>query len=175
VTPPAGSSPARFAATIGSQTEPVSVGGGPGRYRVAIGGDLLEIDARLSPGGIHSLLVDGRSYVVHVHEADGVTVVEIGDERYEISVEEEARYVIRIRGGAASAAGGQVLRAPMPGKVTHVAVSPGDTVDAGASLVVIEAMKMENEFRAKAAGTVKEVCVQAGQAVNAGDVLLVIG
>jgi biotin carboxyl carrier protein len=165
----------RFAATVGGQTELVTVAGAGGRYQVRIGDDVLEIDARFSPHGINSLLVDGTSYAVQVREEDGVTLVEVRDERYEIRVEEETRYVIRTRGGAPSQVGGQVLRAPMPGKVTHVAVSAGEAVAAGAPLVVIEAMKMENEFRAKAAGTVKEVRVEPGQAVNPGDVLVVIG
>jgi biotin carboxyl carrier protein len=64
--------------------------------------------------------------------------------------------------------------APLPGKITHVAVRPGDTVAAGDTLLVIEAMKMENELRAGAPGTVAEVRVRAGQTVNAGDVLLII-
>jgi biotin carboxyl carrier protein len=62
----------------------------------------------------------------------------------------------------------------MPGRVTHVAVAVGDTVTAGTPLLVIEAMKMENEFRASGPGTVRDVRAQAGQAVNAGDVLVVI-
>jgi biotin carboxyl carrier protein len=62
----------------------------------------------------------------------------------------------------------------MPGKVVAVHVSPGDAVEPGAPLVVLEAMKMENEFRATAAGVVAEVRVVPGQAVNAGDLLLVV-
>ena len=69
---------------------------------------------------------------------------------------------------------GQILVAPMPGKVVRVAVQAGQEVKAGDELVVVEAMKMENEFRAMAAGTVKQVRVEAGQAVNAGDILVVV-
>jgi biotin carboxyl carrier protein len=58
--------------------------------------------------------------------------------------------------------------------ITHIAVRPGEQVQAGDTLVVIEAMKMENEFKALAAGTVVEVRVQPGQAVNPGDTLVVI-
>jgi biotin carboxyl carrier protein len=89
-------------------------------------------------------------------------------------VEEETRHLLRTRSGGHGGAAGQVLVAPMPGKVAHVAVSEGQVVKAGDGLLVIEAMKMENEFRATGPGTVKEVRVQAGQPVNAGDVLLVI-
>ena len=70
---------------------------------------------------------------------------------------------------------GQTITAPMPGKVTHVAVALGDQVKRGDTVVVIEAMKMENEFKAAAAGTVTEIRVRPGQAVNAGDVLVVLG
>ena len=101
-------------------------------------------------------------------------MVQVGGETYEILVEEQTRWIIRTHGGAAGAGRGQILTAPLPGKITHVAVRPGDAVRAGDALVVIEAMKMENELRAAAAGTVAEVRVQPGQAVNPGDVLIVI-
>ena len=62
----------------------------------------------------------------------------------------------------------------MPGKVTLVEVAVGQVVAPGDGLIVLEAMKMENEFKAQVAGTVKEIRVAAGQAVNPGDVLVVI-
>ena len=62
----------------------------------------------------------------------------------------------------------------MPGKVVHIEVAVGQAVKPGDGLVILEAMKMENEFRAAVAGTVKEIRVQTGQAVNAGDPLVVI-
>jgi glutaconyl-CoA decarboxylase len=72
------------------------------------------------------------------------------------------------------ATGGQVLKAPMPGKVVLVAVEVGQAVKPGDGLIVLEAMKMENEFRATVTGTVKEIRVRPGQAVNPGDPLVVI-
>jgi biotin carboxyl carrier protein len=94
-------------------------------------------------------------------------------EAYSIRVEEETRYIIRTRGGTAGA-GGQVLKAPMPGRVVLVEVALGQAVQPGDGLVILEAMKMENEFKATAAGTVREVRVQAGQTVNPGEVIVVI-
>jgi biotin carboxyl carrier protein len=88
--------------------------------------------------------------------------------------EEQTRPSTRAGGGAAAGAGGNTVRAPMPGWITHVRVSAGDVVAPGDTLVVVEAMKMENELRASVAGTVREVRVQAGQPVNAGDVLVVV-
>jgi biotin carboxyl carrier protein len=165
----------RFVVTLDGQPTPVDVRGAEGRYRVTLGERVWEVDARFTAPGLASLLIDGTSYIVDLVEQDVVTVVEVGGEVYPVQIEEEARYVIRTRGGTAGGQGGQTLMAPLPGRVTHVAVAPGQAVTPGQTLVVIEAMKMENEFTARQAGTVAEVRVVAGQAVNAGDVLLVIG
>jgi biotin carboxyl carrier protein len=164
-----------FVLTAGTRTYRVAVTKDNGRYAVTIDDQVWDVDARLTAQGIYSLLIDGVSHVADVEDHAGVCVVDVGGETYAIEVEEQTRHIIRTRGGAAGGAGGQTVKAPLPGKITHVAVQAGDTVAAGQSLVVIEAMKMENELKAAAAGTVREVRVAAGQAVNAGDVLVVIG
>jgi biotin carboxyl carrier protein len=164
----------KFVATVGGDVHVVDVVLAEGRYRVTLGEQVWDVDARLTPQGIYSLLVDGVSYVADVTEQDGAAVVDVGGETYTVNVEEETRYIIRTRGGVSAGRGGQTLKAPLPGRITHVAVQPGDRVAAGDAILVIEAMKMENEFRAGAAGTVTEVRVTAGQPVNAGDVLVVI-
>jgi biotin carboxyl carrier protein len=164
----------KLVATVAGEAHEVEITGAEGRYRVTVGERSWEVDARAAQPGIYSLLIDGRSYVADLTPQDGATVVDVGGERYEVQVEERTRWVIRTRGGAAAGAGGQTLVAPLPGRITHVAVAPGDAVKRGDPLLVIEAMKMENELRAGAAGTVAEVRVAAGQPVNAGDVLVVI-
>ena len=164
----------RFIATIEGRAQPVEVTGTGGRYRLTIGDQVWEVDARLTAQGFCSLLIGGTSYVADVTDREGACVVEVRGETYVVDVEEETRHIIRTRGGGASGQGGQVLKAPMPGRITHVAVAVGDRVNPGDTLVVIEAMKMQNEFKAGAAGAVAEVRVEAGQAVNAGDVLVVI-
>ncbi len=164
----------RFVATVGGQAEAVEVTRENGCYRITLGGEVWEVDARLTAQGIYSLLIDGVSYVADVTDQEGACVVDVLDETYVVQVEEETRYIIRTKGGAAGAHAHQVLVAPLPGKITHVAVQVGDTVAAGDTLLVIEAMKMENEFKAGTAGTIAEIRVQPGQAVNGGDVLMVI-
>lgn len=164
----------KFVATVDGRAEVVEITGADGRYRIRIGEQVWEIDARRTPEGVYSLLVDGASYVAHVSEEAEVARVEVRDEAYVVRVEEYERHLIRTRGGAAGAAGGQTLTAPLPGRVSHVAVRPGDRVRAGDPLLVIEAMKMENEFRSGMDGTVAEVRIAPGQAVNAGEVLVVI-
>ncbi|HYE90020.1 MAG TPA: biotin/lipoyl-containing protein [Terriglobales bacterium] len=165
----------KFIATVGSRARVVEVTRDEDRYRVTVDDKVWEVDARLSAQGIASLLVEGVSHVADVEDHEGACIVDVGGETYAVQVEEQTRYIIRTRGGAAGGAGGQTVKAPLPGKITHVAVRAGESVTPGQSLVVIEAMKMENELKASAAGTVAEVRVSAGQAVNAGDVLVVIG
>lgn len=164
----------KFVATVGRSTEQVEVTGGEGRYRVAIGDRIYDVDARLTAQGICSLLIDGASLVADVADREGACAVEVAGETYTVDVEEETRHIIRTRGGTAGEASAQAVKAPMPGRITHVAVAVGAEVAAGDTVVVIEAMKMENELRAGAPGTVREVRVQPGQAVNPGDILVVI-
>jgi len=163
----------KFQAQHGGEAIPVEVAGADGRFTVTIDGLAIAVDARQTSEGIWSILLDGASHVADVTELDGVYQVDVDGERYPIRVEEESRYIIRTR-GARGGEGGQVLKAPMPGKVTVVEVAVGQTVAPGDGLIVLEAMKMENQFKAAVAGTVKEVRARVGQAVNPGDVLVVI-
>lgn len=164
----------RFAAQLEHQRFLVDVTEAGGRFRVKIDEEVWEVEARRPARGISSLLIDGASYVADIIEQDGWFLVDVDGESYRIRMEEEARYITRTRGGGTRQGRGQVLVAPMPGKVVHVAVQVGQAVKAGDGLIVVEAMKMENELKAMAAGTVKEVRVEPGQAINAGDVLVVI-
>lgn len=164
----------RLAVTLDDRTQTVEVAEADGRFRVTIGEEVWEVDARIAAPGIHSLLIGGASYLADVREEEGWFVVDVDGESYRVRVEEETRHIVRTRSTAAARQGGYVLTAPMPGKIVRVEVAVGQPVEPGDGLVVIEAMKMENELRATTAGTVQEVRVQAGQTVNAGDVLIVV-
>lgn len=134
------------------------------------------VDARLTRLGPHTvhLLLAGRSYVltleptpsgaVRVTHAGRTTTVRLKTER-DLLLE-------RLGFSGASAAGPSALHAPMPGLVLQVLVEPGQAVEAGQGLVVLEAMKMENELRADAAGTVAAVHVAPGTAVGKGELLV---
>ena len=163
-----------FVARINGRSETVQVTENGGRLSVKVGALTLDVDARQPMSGLTSLLVDGASHVADVAPAEGGTLVDLDGATYLVEVEEYARHVIRTRGGAGAGAAGQTIKAPLPGKVTHVAVAVGDHVKRGDTVVVIEAMKMENEFKAAAPGTVTEIRVAPGQSVNAGDVLVLI-
>jgi biotin carboxyl carrier protein len=164
----------KFIATVDGRATPVDVSGEDGRYRLTIGEQVWDVDARLTAQGICSLLIGGVSYVAKVADDAGASIVDVGGETHRIEVEEETRHIIRTRGRGADGDDGHVVKAPMPGRIAHVAVARGAVVNRGDTLVVIEAMKMQNELKAASSGTIAEVRVEIGQAVNAGDVLVVI-
>ena len=131
--------------------------------------------------------IDGRQHEVDVKDIDGVLSLLIGTRSYEVTVSPTMVHVdgvpvevsvARTRGaahGAAAPEGGpQRIAAPMPGKIVKLLVKPGDTVEARQGLVVVEAMKMENELKARASGTVSEVRVAEGSLVEAGAILVVL-
>jgi biotin carboxyl carrier protein len=144
-----------------------------GGLEVRVNGRPVAVDARLPRSGTGSLLLDGVSYIVDLDEGSGEAHVVVDGEAFRVQVQDRAgrRPSAVAKTGAVA---GQRLVAPMPGKVVAVLVEVGQAVEPGAGLVVLEAMKMENEFRASGRGVVAEVHVAPGQAVNAGDLLVVI-
>ncbi len=122
--------------------------------------------------GVYSILVDGRSYDAFVEESSGGLVVVIDGHRFEIEVRDPRRR--SRKAGGRHGEGVQEITAPMPGKVIRVLVKAGDTVTAGQGLVVVEAMKMQNELKALRDGTVKRVPAREGATVTAGEVLAAI-
>jgi biotin carboxyl carrier protein len=136
---------------------------------------VLEVDAVHLPGAALSLLVDGKSARVDLEPCkDGSLSVLVGEQTHAIELLDERRLLLRQAGGKFSLEGPQRVDAPMPGKVVRVLVNLGDTVAEGQGLVVVEAMKMENELRSPKAGVVKELHAQEGQAVESGAKLVVI-
>jgi len=117
---------------------------------------------------VYSVLLDGTSYDVRI----AGSVVEVGDRRFHIDVIDPRDW--RQSASAAAAGGRQQVIASMPGKVVRVLVAEGDEMEAGQGLVVVEAMKMQNEMQAPKSGRVTSVTVAAGDTVAAGQVLVVI-
>ncbi len=122
--------------------------------------------------GVYSVLMDGRSYEARVEEHAGGLVVVIEGYRFEIDVRDPRRF--RRAPGTSGASGMQTVSAPMPGKVVRVLAAVGDTVDAGQGLLVVEAMKMQNEMKSPRAGKVASISVKEGATVAAGEVLATI-
>lgn len=143
------------------------------RLRCAIDGRALEADAVLVAPGVYSILVGGQALEVRVHEAhDGLRIF-AGNDEFAAQVSDPRAWRGK-HGHAIEAAGRQQIVAPMPGKIVRLLVKAGEAVEAGKGLLVVEAMKMQNEIRAPRSGTVERLLVSEGQAVNAGEVLAVV-
>jgi len=163
--------PLMLAARIGGATRDVRIiEVGPHAYRVTIDGVEHAVDARQLRPGSFSLLIDQHSVACDVR-CDG--------DRYRIDLDGrtvELTLVDALRHGGVSleadvVEGPQEIRAMMPGKIVTVLVAAGDPVEKDQGILVVEAMKMENEVKSAGAGVVKEVLVRPGQAVEAGEVL----
>jgi biotin carboxyl carrier protein len=118
-----------------------------------------------------SLIADGRAYDAVVERREGGYRVVLRGQAIEVSLAEASRGAVAVR---REAGGPSRVHAPMPGKLVRVLVRAGEDVGAGQGLVVMEAMKMENEIRAPRAGRVKEAPVQEGQAVETGALLVLL-
>jgi biotin carboxyl carrier protein len=124
---------------------------------------------------LYSLIVDNASYEVHVEERNGSYQVLLLGELYAIQVEDErTRRADRPRPKRAVEEGELAIKSPVPGLIFDVPVTPGQKVELGEILVIVEAMKMENELRAPREGVVQETLVAPGDSVNKGQVLVTI-
>ena len=132
--------------------------------------DFLQVDP-----GLYSLLIGGRSYEIDLLGMEDALMVLVDGQPFRVEIQEEHQRRLRAAAGKGEVkAGKRTVTAPMPGKVVRLLVRPGDAVRPGDGIIVMEAMKMENELKASAGGTVKDVRVEEGNAVNGGDVLVVI-
>src|SRR5918995_7432235 len=145
----------RLDATVDGRQVHVEVRGGGGRYTVVLDGQPLAVDAQAEGDGSLSLIIDGRSDSAALEPRPRGYTVHLREDSLEVELVEGARGG---GGGARPAAAGPLrVRAPMPGRLVRVLVEPGQEGRAGGGLVVMEAMKMENELRAPRAGRVAEV------------------
>ncbi len=142
----------------------------PHRYDVTIDGTTHSVDTQTLRSGVLSLLIDHHSHTVDVRSDGDRNRVDVGGRTVEVRLVDELRHG-GVSVSADAAEGPQEIRALMPGKVVTTLVKVGDTVTSGQGLLVVEAMKMENEVKAPAAGVVKELRVEPGQAVEAGEIL----
>lgn len=161
-----------FDATTAGKTSRVEVREVQGRYHVTIGDKTLELDWVRTGENEASILVDGASVDAAVEKTSEGFAVLIRGDRFDVDLKDAVKGVAL---GKVAHTGPLKLTAPMPGKIVKVLVSAGDPVEAGRGVLVMEAMKMENELKAARAGTIQEIRVKEGQAVEMGALLLVIG
>ncbi len=163
----------KYTVKLGARTLQVEVDGA----RVTVDGEPFAVHVAAVPGTpLHHLLLAGESWTVAAQALEGLGelggprwALGAGGERIEVeAVDERTRAIQSLTGRRGGGASGGVIRAPMPGLVVRVEVRVGDRVSAGAGLVVVEAMKMENELRASRPGVVARVHVEPGTAVEKG-------
>lgn len=143
--------------------------------RIIVGGQSYHATLGRIPGTpLRQLVLDERPVTLSVEPlGQGRWALSLAGERSEIEVlDERTRHIRALTGTGDQRPKADVLRAPMPGMVVRINARPGDAVTAGAGLVVLEAMKMENELKAGASARVKAVRVNPGEAVEKGQVLL---
>jgi biotin carboxyl carrier protein len=164
-----------FIAKLGEQSYSVEIEEiGKSLYRVAIDGNDFLVDGKKTGRTNYSLIVDNRSFEIEVDNSEDEYQVLVDGRNYHVHLVDERR--VRVGGGQSDIElqGRQKVSVPMPGKVIAVLVSEGDNVERGQGLVIVEAMKMENEVRSPIAGEVKEIKVKPGDAVEGGVVLVVV-
>jgi biotin carboxyl carrier protein len=164
-----------FIARLGEKTYTVDIEEiGKSLYRVSVDGSEFLVDGKKTGLTNYSLIVDNRSFEIEVDVKEDEYRVLVDGRNYHIDLVDERR--VRL-GGLQSdieLQGRQNVSVPMPGKIIAVLVAEGDKVEKGQGLVIVEAMKMENEVRCPINGEVKEVRVKTGDSVEAGAVLAVV-
>jgi biotin carboxyl carrier protein len=164
-----------YVATIDEREVTISVEDlGGSNYKVAIDGVEHVVDAQLIAGTLWSVLYGNGSFEVDVTRlpAEEFEVLIQGDCHKFTLMNEQRRAMIRA--GGKGSAGKAMLTTPMPGKVVKLLVGEGQEVEAGQGVIVVEAMKMENELKSAVAGKVKEIFVEEGQVVESGAKLLLV-
>ncbi len=143
-------------------------------WLVTVDGRAVAVDAvEIAPNAL-SILLDGQSFEINVAPSpDGKLKLQNGTQEFIAEVIDPRAWSGR-RHGSVEAEGRQQVLAPMPGKVVRLLVKAGEHVEADQGLLVVEAMKMQNEIRSPKSGMVERVLAKEGQPVNAGDVLCVV-
>lgn len=144
--------------------------------RVTLNGEALEVElVRVTGQNLYSLLVNHRSYEIAAEEVRWGYNILLAGEQYEARVEDEHQRRLGVaRLQPAPVSGITAVTAPIPGLIVKVEVKEGDSVTASQPVVILEAMKMENEIRAPRPGVVKAVHVAPGQSVDQGQVLVIL-
>lgn len=161
----------KFEVVINSTRRVVELERDANAWRISLDDQVVDADAVEIAPNIFSILLGGKSYEIHVTPTPaGALTLQTGRHEFTAEVTDPRAWRGR-RHGALEAEGRQQILAPMPGKIVRVLVQTGEKVQAGQGLLVVEAMKMQNEIRSPKSGTVERLLVKEGQPVNAGEVL----
>jgi len=144
-----------------------------GAWDCRLDGRQVEIDAVLTRRDVLSVISGGKSYEIRRERSGNDTHVWVGITRHAVSIRDPRSLRGRI-GGVDDEKGPRKLLAPMPGRVIRLLVEVNSEVEVGQGIVVVEAMKMQNEIKSPKKGIVKKLAAMPGANVNAGDVLAIV-
>ena len=163
--------------TIGAQVFEIDIESvEQGRFILTLDGERTEVDACFPEEGVLHLIRDGEAFEFDIHPRAGGQEVTLYGTRYAAEVVDERTRALQALGmGAEGGSGAETISTSMPGKVVALLVQEGQEVSAGDGIVVVEAMKMENELRCAADGVVEAICVAVGDAVDGGTLLVRLG
>lgn len=166
----------KYFARIGDREIECAVESENGNLFVVVDGTRHRADLRhLGRAKVYSLLLDGRSFEFTVERSDEGLELAGGAGSFVIGVEDARTHAARSKtAGARGPTGPRVIKAVMPGIVRELCVAEGDAVEQGQALLILEAMKMQNEIRADQAGTVRKLFASADQTVEKGEKLIEI-
>jgi biotin carboxyl carrier protein len=165
----------KYLVTVNEQPLTVDISEQSGELRVTVDG--RPIISSVVTDREHkrmSMLLDARSFDAEVSRSNGVTSVLLAGREFSCIVEDERLVSIRRVAGLTTVGHDTVVKAPMPGLVVRLLKSVGDTVTKGERLLIVEAMKMENELKSPIAGKVKEIHVAVGRPVDKGQLLVTL-
>jgi len=143
------------------------------RWECRLDGQEIKVDAVITRRDVLSMLVDGHSYEIKREQTPTDLHLWVGSTRYAVELRDPRSLQSR-RNAAGDEKGPRKLLAPMPGRIVRVLVAEKSEVEAGQGIVVVEAMKMQNEIKSPKKGTVQKILAASGAAVNAGDVLAIV-
>ncbi len=159
-----------YEVTIGGNTHQVEIGRGESGWLCKLNGRDFLLDAISTSEGMLSILVNGKSYEIKQENTATETNIVVGHERFSAVVRDPRSYRSRRRADSGTE-GVKKITAPMPGKVVRILAPAGTEVESGQGVLVIEAMKMQNELKSPKKGIVKKLNVVEGAAVEAGQTL----
>jgi len=159
---------------VDGKTHRVELTRGEKLWACKVDGQEIEVDAALTARDVMSVLVGGKAYEVKRERSlQGELHMVIGSARYAVDVQDPRSLRTR-RAVAGAETGPQKIKAAMPGKIVRILVAEKDEVKAGQGIIVMEAMKMQNEMKSPKDGRVQKILTAEGSAVNAGDTLAII-
>lgn len=144
--------------------------------QVTLNGEVINAEMRQTMDTtMYSILIDNQSHDIRMNEGDGVYIVQLNGQIFEVVVEDErTRRLAGLKSGSSAATGEVILKAPMPGVVVEIPVKQGQEIKQGDIVLILESMKMQNEFKAPRDGAIHAIRVAPGDKVDQNAVLMTI-